>query len=714
MPVNKYILIGLLHNTAILLALSITYEFWWVEESYRKKLNKALTGIIIGVTGIILMLTPWTMVPGIMFDTRSVLLSVSGLFFGPIPTAVAMMITAVFRIIQGGAGVWMGLAVIISSGLTGILWNKFRPKWKEHHHAIELLALGYTVHALMLLCTFLLPGDLIKPTFEAIIIPLLTIYPAGTLLLGALLLTQYKNWQNRLAMKKLAESERRFSEMLKNMNLYSLITDPDGLLIFCNQAFLDATGYTLNELEGKNLLTILVPPDSVEKTRQALNRVKNNQARGFTYETEILTKKGIPVVVSWNYTTLRDEETGKLTGIACIGENITTRKKAEAEIINAKLKAEENDRLKSEFLANMSHEIRTPLNAIVGFSELLIRPGTSEEEKKQFRNIITNSSNRLLQLINDIIEFSKLEAGQLTVSLSECNVYELINNSVESMRVSPEFRNKNGINLLINLPEELCNLNIVTDPKRVQQVLDNLLSNAIKYTDRGFIEAGARIINKNNTDYIEFYVKDTGAGIQEDKKDLIFERFRKLEEGRFKEGAGLGLSISKGIAELLKGEIRVDSVYGKGSTFYFSIPYERSRHTGSPGCGKSSEVPELQNRKIIIADDDQHSLLYIDLIIKDSGATIYHAENGKILLDLLKDVDPDLILLDLRMPVMDGFEVMLKLKENKSHAKVIAQTAYAMAGEKERCLALGCHGYIAKPFNVSELLNTIKEVLSKN
>ncbi|MGQ9620079.1 MAG: ATP-binding response regulator [Bacteroidales bacterium] len=483
------------------------YEFWWSNEAYRKLLNKHVTGIFIGLSGVILMFTPWPLVPGIIFDTRSVLLSVTGLFFGFVPTVVAMLITVIFRVLQGGGGMWMG--------------------------------------------------------------------------------------------------------------------------------------------------------------------------------------------------------------IACIGENITERKKAEAEILNAKLKAEENDRLKSEFLANMSHEIRTPLNAIVGFSNLLCSHDTSNEKRNQFQSIISNSSERLLNLINDIVDLSKLEAGQLSINLCECNVYDLVKNCIEAARISPEYINKENLILRMNVPEELKINTIINDPKRIQQVLDNLVSNAIKYTSRGYVESGVKIIRRNNRNYLEFYVKDTGTGIPEDKKKIIFERFRKLDENKYKEGAGLGLSISKGIVELLGGNIYLESEYGKGSTFYFTIPYNPAKSTEMAQGESMEKIIDIKNKKILIAEDDINSFLYIKHILGESGSEIYHALNGKTTLELVEEVNPDIILLDLCMPVIDGFEVLEILKENKNNAVIIAQTAYAMSGEKERCLMLGCHGYIAKPFNRKELIRTISEAILK-
>ncbi|MGB4292908.1 MAG: LytS/YhcK type 5TM receptor domain-containing protein [Bacteroidales bacterium] len=704
-----------MQNTAILLALSVVYEFWWNEESYRKLSNKVLTGFVIGITGIVLMLTPWKLVPGTIFDTRSVLLSVSGLFFGFIPTVIAMLMTGIFRIIQGGGGLWMGLAVIASSGTAGILWNKFRPGWKNGKYLADLVALGYVVHILMMSCTVFLPADIKKETFRTIFIPLLTIYPAGTLLLGTLLVKQYHNWQYRIAQKKLAESERRFSDLMRNIDLFSVITDTDGNLEFCNQAFLDATGYTYDELLGKNIIEIIVPEEFREKLRNKLKALQGEETGKFSFETEIITRQqGETIIVNWNYTVLKDEITGNVKGFASIGENITEKKKAEEEIIRARKKAEESDRLKSEFLANMSHEIRTSLNAIVGFSNLITMEELSEEEKKQCRTIISDSSDRLLQLIGDIIDLSKLEAGVMQLKMTDCNIDEIINESIQALRVSPEYlKKKEGIELIKNIQDKLAGDIISTDPKRVQQILDNLLSNAVKYTFSGIIETGAFLMEKEGRKYINIYVKDTGIGIPANKKEVIFERFHKLENGKFKEGAGLGLNIAKKIAELLGGSLTLDSIYGKGSTFYFTIPYIPKEKKNTQLKNIEPIVIDIRGKKIIIAEDDPDSYLYIKQILEKAGAETFHAENGVKLFEILENNSPDIILLDLLMPVIDGFEVLERIDREKNNVIIIAQTAYAMAEEKERCLALGCHGYIAKPFTPNALLKVIGDTLSK-
>jgi signal transduction histidine kinase/CheY-like chemotaxis protein len=588
---KESIIVGLLQNTAILLAFSLVYDYWWNKNNEPKNiLNKILTGFVIALIGIVIMLTPWILIPGLVFDTRSVMLSVSGLFFGTLPTAIAIIITGIYRLSVGGDGVWMGLAVIVSSGITGLLWNKFRPLWKSKHYVLELALMGIVVHLLMLDSTIFLPESQRLNTLKTIIVPVLSVYPLATVLLGTLMFRQYKNFQNRKASEKLRESEE--------------------------------------------------------------------------------------------------------------------------ELIKAKTKAEESDKLKSIFLANMSHEIRTPMNSIMGFSNLLGDHSLDESEKSQYLDIIKSSGNRLMQLINDILDLSKIEAKQLSISTSICSLSDILINSTESFRKSDLLNKKPGIELILKLPEAKEGIKFISDGNRVQQVLDNLLSNAIKYTQKGYIETGCSIISEDDMKFIKIYVKDSGIGISEELGSMVFERFRQVEEGRFHEGTGLGLSISKGIVDLLGGKIWFVSKENEGSTFYFTIPYIVSDMPLANVQVTSEVIPKLFGKNIIIAEDDIFSFRYLQLLLSGQNANIMHAENGRVLLDMIQKELPDLILLDINMPVMSGFEFLDEIQAAGLSIKIIAQTAYAMPDEKERCFRAGCNGYISKPIKKTELLNVINTVLS--
>lgn len=707
---DSSIIIGLLENTALLLAFSMIYDYSWVQrQESRTLVRKVVTGFIVGCVAIILMLTPWIQIPGLVFDTRSILLSLSGLFLGFLPTLIASLIAVIFRLIMGGPGIWMGIAVIVTSASIGVLWGILRPSWRKRN-ILELLLLGITVHIAMLACTLLLPSEMFKETLKNIFLPLLTIYPAGTLLLGLLMLRQYTNWQNRKASERLQLSEQRFSGMLKNTLLFSLIIDADGKLSYSNDSFLKVTGYTAEEIIGKDALLTIIPEDSLRTVRDAFSYILKGQTGFYNYESEILTKDRTKIFVSWNVTVIKDENNIP-SSVVCIGENITIRRRAEVELVKAKTKAEESDKLKSIFLTNMSHEIRTPMNAIMGFSNLLGEGNVDEDERKKYIEIIQNAGDRLLKIINDIIDVSKIEAKQLSLDLTECDLNGIFKNTFESFKKSEILLHKPEIQLILSIPDKNNDVKFISDPHRFQQVLDNLISNAIKYTENGEIETGYKLIFDKGEELIEVFVRDTGLGIPEDMHDMIFERFRQVEEGRFHEGAGLGLSISKGILDLLGGEIWFTSEPGKGTTFFFSVPYVVPERRKMKETRTDLPVPSLKGKTVIIAEDDYNSYFYLRLLLEEMHANILYAENGFVLMNLLRHKVPDLILLDINMPVISGFECLTKIRTENIKTKIIAQTAYAMPEEREKCLSEGCNGYLSKPFSRREIQEMINSVL---
>lgn len=383
------------------------------------------------------------------------------------------------------------------------------------------------------------------------------------------------------------------------------------------------------------------------------------------------------------------------------------------ELKEAKELAEQNEKLKTAFMCNMSHEIRTPMNAIIGFSNFLADDSLEPSKRDEFIQHIKNAGKRLLQIINDIIDISKIEANQLQIHTEKCNLYSIIKSSYESFLQSETLKEKPELFLLPNIPPDLSSLFIKTDTTRLNQVLDNLLSNAIKYTHKGFIEFGFNLTGIKNREWIRFYVKDTGIGIPQDKQELVFERFRQVEELEYHEGAGIGLSIAKGIVELLGGSIWFDSEIGKGSTFYFTIPYEPLLKEQATNNTEDIDI-NLNGVKILIAEDDKSCYLYLKQILSGTNAELTHVNNGSECLQLIHTVLPDIILLDINMPVMNGFQFLEELRNMRINHdfKIIAQTANAMVDEKTRCLEEGCHDYIAKPYTKEDLLYKITALLT--
>jgi len=402
-----------------------------------------------------------------------------------------------------------------------------------------------------------------------------------------------------------------------------------------------------------------------------------------------------------------DENDQPITMIGTI-QDITERKQTELAIIIAKEKAEESDRLKSAFLANMSHEIRTPMNGILGFTELLKEASLSSDDKQDFIQTIQISGERMLNTINNIVDISKIESGLVNVSIEETN----INNKIEftykffkpeAERKGLQFTFKNG------LPTN--DAVIRTDNEKVYGVLTNLIKNAIKFTYDGSIEFGY----EKKGAFLEFYIKDTGVGIPKNQKEFIFERFRQgsTDFNRLYEGSGLGLSISKSYIEMLGGKIWVESEEGKGSIFYFTIPYQSAEEIKTEIKNvDSAELKEVQmkNLKILIVEDDEVSYLLLKRTIQKIGKEVLHAITGVEAIEACRsNPDLDLILMDIRMPIMDGCEATRQIRQFNKDVIIIAQTAYAFAGDSEIAIEAGCNDYISKPINMTLLFELIKK-----
>lgn len=393
---------------------------------------------------------------------------------------------------------------------------------------------------------------------------------------------------------------------------------------------------------------------------------------------------------------------GKIDKMVEIVKDITIQKQQEREIIKAKEKAEESDRLKSAFLANMSHEIRTPMNGIFGFINLLKQPKLTGSEREKYIEIIKTSGDRLMNTVNDLIDISKIETGQVDITFSEIN----IKHQVEELNrfFEPEAK-KNGIKLVLekSLPSEKSN--IKTDKTKLNSILTNLLKNAIKYTEEGSVAFGY----EKNKKYLTFYVKDTGIGIPENRQEAIFNRFVQADIGdtRAFEGSGLGLAISKSYVEMLGGKIWVESEEGKGSTFYFTIPYqisEKETETNKDPETIKNEGNKVKNLKILIAEDEETADMHLSIVLKRISKEILHAKTGVETVDLCKkNKDIDLVLMDIRMPEMDGYEATRKIREFNKDIIIIAQTAYALSGDREKALEAGCDDYISKPIKKEDL-----------
>lgn len=392
------------------------------------------------------------------------------------------------------------------------------------------------------------------------------------------------------------------------------------------------------------------------------------------------------------------------------------RDEAEKELKEAKDKAEESDRLKSAFLANMSHEIRTPMNAILGFAELITMPDSevTPSEKENFIKLINNSGNNLLRLIDDIIDISKIEAGQIKIFKKECHLNNTLREIQQSFLEIRKHKNKENIDIRLNENAQSQNIVIKTDTLRLNQIFTNLIDNALKFTEDGFIEFGYEIQNKET---LLFYVKDTGVGMDNKKKDIVFDRFTKLEDdkNRLYRGAGLGLAICKSLVELLGGKIWVESTLSAGSTFYFNLPFDKIKKSeNSTSINHISDNYNWQGKTILVAEDEPANYIYIEEVLKITNANILKAINGKEAVEIFKNNEHiDIVIMDIKMPEMDGYEATRRIKKINKNVPVISQSAYAMPGDIDKGLDSGMNDYLIKPVKPKVLLSILNKHLNK-
>lgn len=522
-----------------------------------------------------------------------------------------------------------------------------------------------------------------------------------------------------ITQRKKAEEEIREKEVqyrnLANSGLALIWTsNTEKLRTFFNEPWLKYTGRTMEEEYG-NGWTEGVHPDDYD---HCLNTYVTafDKREPFVMEYRMKHHSG---EYRWilDMGTPNFNSNGEFVGFIGHCFDISERKRMEDDLIIAKERAEESDRLKSAFLANMSHEIRTPMNGILGFAEILKEPDLTGEEQQDYIEIIQNSGKRMLNIINDIIDISKIEAGLMKTEIMETNINEQINYMYTFFK--PEVEAK-GMKISFHTSLPSSEAIIKTDKEKLYAILTNLLKNAIKYSDEGSIDFGYILKSDNKRGELEFYVKDTGIGIPKERQEAIFERFIQadIEDKKARQGAGLGLTISKSYVEMLGGRIWVESEHSIGSTFYFTLPYNRILENVTELSAEQTldkinrQEPAI---KILIAEDDEVSGLLLKKALKMFGQSILNAQNGLEAVEICRsNPDIDLILMDIKMPIMNGYEATRVIRQFNKKVKIIAQTAYGLAGDQEIALAAGCNDFIAKPISKTDLLSIIHKYFKKN
>jgi len=497
--------------------------------------------------------------------------------------------------------------------------------------------------------------------------------------------------------------------------------------------------YQIHEIEPDYQLTVesginFYAPESIPVISEAVSQAIE-EGKSFDLDLQLITAKQNRIwvrVIGQAY-----RVNGEIVKIGGVFQDINERKQKEeeliiankelafqnkekekraTELIEAKEHAEESDRLKSAFLANMSHEIRTPMNGILGFAGLLKEPDLTGEQQQEYIRIIEKSGARMLNIINNIVDISKIESGLMKVNVKESNVNEQIDYIHTFFK--PEVEGK-GMQLFFKNSLPLKEAILKTDREKVSAILINLVKNAIKFSDKGSIGLGYEKKGK----YLEYFVKDAGIGIPKDRQKAIFDRFVQADIGdkRAFQGAGLGLSISKAFVEMLGGKIWVESEEGKGSTFYFTIPYNTEPEEKNViqndvlSEGAENQInPEVSELKILIAEDDEGSEKFLTVAVKMFGREILKARTGVEAVETCRN-NPDigLVLMDIQMPEMDGHEATRQIRLFNKDVVIIAQTAYALTGDREKAIEAGCNDYISKPIKKDELMGLVQKYFNK-
>ena len=510
-----------------------------------------------------------------------------------------------------------------------------------------------------------------------------------------------------LANAKLFDENRQYTNQLKllsraveSSSVTVVVTDANGKISYVNPYFTNLTGYSFDEVVGENPRIL----QSGNQPAVFYKEMWDKLLAGDDWTGEFQNKKKNGELY-WERATISPilNKEGEITNFVAIKEDITDRKQILEELIAAKEKAEESDQLKTAFLNNISHEIRTPLNGILGFGQIIAETELSVEERKDFFKLLEKSSHRLMDTMTDYMDMAKLVSNTLKVTMKEFNLLVVL--ETMATKASKMCAEKN-IEFIPHFPDESAVVTLKSDPEFIIKILDKLLDNAIKFTSEGCVTIDCSI----NGEQIMVVVSDTGIGIENDRLELIFDAFRQADNAlsRTYEGSGLGLTIAKKMVTLLGGTISVVSAKGKGSTFTVTIPVEQQSGRSSSAAEQLQGQLQSNQALVLIAEDDECNYEYLEIIMHSIGYHPLHAVNGQEAVDMCREhPDISLVLMDIKMPVMNGVEATKQIRQFRPQLPIVAITAHALTGDETRILAAGCNDYLSKPVLKKELLTVI-------
>ncbi len=512
-------------------------------------------------------------------------------------------------------------------------------------------------------------------------------------------LSMFIDWQ------RTKEKSIKLSRAVEQSSVSIVITNKEGSIEYVNPFFTKLTGYKFEEVKGKN-------PNMLKSGHHSIpfyTELWDTLLSGNDWEGEMLNKKKNGELF-WEHAAISPivNNDGVITNFVAIKEDITDRKKMLEALVAAKEKVEKSDRLKTAFLQNISHEIRTPLNGILGFGELILGMDVPNEKSKEMIMHVRQSSKRLTDTITGYVDMASVVSGIMEVHKKEFLLQPLIEETIKEVK---PLCDEKKIALTTVLPKPYTDIRLFSDRELIRKTIHILLDNALKFTIQGEIISGYRVI----PEYLEFYVQDTGVGIADDKLEMIFDMFSQEDtsDTRAHEGSGLGLSIASGMVKLLGGSISVTSEKGKGSTFVFTVPFTATTFTKQAPLAVKRNDPAPRKPLVLVAEDEESNYLYMEVVLQQVGCDYLLAKNGEEAVACCKQhPDITLVLMDIKMPVMNGVEATRRIREFRPNLTIIATTAYVQTGDEQRFLAAGCNGYLPKPIGMQKLMATLRAHLT--